>query len=296
MAASYGARSGGCGGTGRLQELQGAAAGEVAAPGGDGHRRPPRQRRSDAGHRRSRCWAAAAPRSATCGPSWSSGCRGPRRSSERPAGDHQQVGGPGREQPGERLVGVVVLLGVVHDQHQPAAVDPGGREQCGQAVVTDDAGGRARRSASGDRRPQTPQTARASPSAAAPVRSASTMASSSVDCPRRGGPATRTCSPSYASSIAGSRSDSRMPTGSLPGLAAEVGDRPELGDRSPARAAARPPRLSGGGPGQRAATWATASGSDVDGDATWVCSLVSANTQRPATAAGANFTGTPAEA
>ena len=52
----------------------------------------------------------------------------------------------------------------------------------------------------------------------------------------------------------------------------------------------------GGWPGQRAATWATASGSDVDGDATWVCSLVSANTQRPATAAGRTSRARPAEA
>ena len=33
----------------------------------------------------------------------------------------------------------------------------------------------------------------------------------------------------------------------------------------------------------------------VEGDATWVCSLVSAKTHRPGTGAGASFTGTPAE-
>ena len=44
-----------------------------------------------------------------------------------------------------------------------------------------------------------------------------------------------------------------------------------------------------------AVTVAVASPSDEEGEATWLCSLVSATTQRPGTAAGADFTGTPAE-
>ena len=142
-------------------------------------------------------------------------------------------------------------------------------------------------SASGERRPQAPHTARPA------TRRDSASASSSVDFPERAGPLTRRCSPSYTSSSAGARSDSRTPTGSRHGSGPTCAGTPSSATVTDVGSCPTTGGLGAPSP-QCAATCATASASDPVGVATWACSFDSASTQRPGTAGGASRAATPA--